>query len=68
VTGQQEIDLDEVVKILNEVHHADCDGWHRRGDIVEPGFGYDPSLRFSEFEAIAIAEKYIRIRRSHFAV
>jgi len=37
MTGQQDLSVESAVNILNEVRHADCNGWHRRGDIVEPG-------------------------------
>ena len=59
VTGQQ-ISIDEAIRVLNFVRHSDYDGWKARGDVIEAGWGSDPSLRFTKFEAIAIAEKYLR--------
>jgi hypothetical protein len=60
VTGQAVVSLRGAVEILNRVQHDGCEGWYVCGDTIRPGREYDPSLRFTAFEAIAIAEKYIQ--------
>ena len=64
MTGQHNsaafsISIEDAVKILNFVRHSDYDGWHIWNDFVIPDFHSDPSIRFSKFEALAIAEKYL---------
>lgn len=55
--------LEQAVEILNRERHNNSDGWFldSRSRLVEDG-GFSSDDMFSEFEAIAIAEKYERQR------
>lgn len=51
--------LEEAAQVLNQFRHDDRDDWYVRGDLVEQEHG-DDYVHFTEFEAVAIAEKYLR--------
>lgn len=51
--------FEEAVEILNRFRHDDHDKWYIRGDWAEQEQG-DDYKGFTEFEAVAIAEKYLR--------
>ena len=54
--------LEEAVQILNDCRHRDCSEWHISPGDRDDGlvFGKDQYDWLSPFEAIAIAEKYVR--------
>lgn len=52
--------LEGAVEILNEYHHRACSNWMNDGVGVRAAYPPDGWESMSEFEAIAVAEKYIR--------
>lgn len=50
--------LDEAITILSKNKHNGASVWYLYNDMVENDTNYDEEL--TQFEAIAIAEKYLR--------
>jgi hypothetical protein len=62
------IDVADAVAILNHFRHDACDNWYIRGECVDQGPGGDCYVHLSEFEAISIAEKYLRDHPINFRI
>ncbi len=49
---------EQAIEILNRYKHRDCQKWHLEGSLILEG-AY-PTVLFTAFEAVAVAEKYLR--------
>jgi hypothetical protein len=58
------IDIEQALELLNRHRHRDSDQWHRVPGLRKPHVRRDASASsaswLSEFEAVAIAERYLR--------
>jgi hypothetical protein len=63
------LDFEDAIVILSQFCHGGYDKWHIRDVWAEPlSVGADPYAGLEQFEAIAIAEKYLRDHGIRFRV
>jgi hypothetical protein len=65
----EKLDFEDAIMVLSHFRHGGYGDWYIRDQWAEPrDMGADPYVGLEEFEAMAIAEKYLRDQAIRFRV